>query len=60
MCSAKVCKHCLEATSQILTVWSADPETKWLLSGEKATDNTQLVWPERVLISVPWLLENDH
>jgi hypothetical protein len=38
-------------------VWSAEPETKWLLSGEKATDSTQLVWPDSVPISVPWLLE---
>ena len=41
--SENVCMHCLVATSQTLTVPSAEDETKCSLSGEKATESTQLV-----------------
>ncbi len=32
--SENVCMHCLDSTSQTLTVWSAELETKCSLSGE--------------------------
>ncbi len=41
------------ATSQTLTVLSAELDTKCSLSGEKATLRTQLVWPDSVEMRLP-------
>ena len=56
-CSENVWIHCLVEPSQIRTVWSAELDTKCSLSGEKATDRTQLVWPDNVPTNWPWFLQ---